>query len=79
MAINSLDKIYDDIYHAYIEANQPGRNSMARTYKTTAALIADAAKFGFSGPALVKSGAYHRTASGIYVADLSKAPKTYIL
>jgi hypothetical protein len=52
---------------------------MAHVYNSTAALIAAAAKFGHSGPALVKSGAYRRTASGIYVADLSKAPKCAIL
>jgi hypothetical protein len=52
---------------------------MAHTYSTTQALINDAARFGLNAVTLVKTGAYRRTASGTYVADLSKAPKTYVL
>ena len=52
---------------------------MAHTYNSTGALINDARRFNLDPVALVKSGAYRRTASGVYVADLSKAPKTYIL
>jgi len=52
---------------------------MAHVYSTTGALINDAKRFNLDPVALVKSGAYRRTQSGTYIADLSKAPKTYIL
>jgi hypothetical protein len=56
-----------------------GADKMKHTYNSTLELIQDAARFELSAPALVKSGAYRRTASGIYIADLSKAPKCAIL
>ena len=52
---------------------------MAHSYTNTNDFIRDARRFELDPADLIRTGAYRRTASGMLVACLEKAPKTYVL